>query len=275
MRSTFALAGLTLFGILAAHAQQAGAERIVVPARNSTRPRLVNVSVLTGGITVKSYSGKEVIVETRASGQSSRASRGPAEVDGLKRLELPGNSGLDIEEEDNVVTVRTRSSGASELVLTVPIDTSLKLRSNSGGAIHVEGVHGEIDAHNLNGDVVLSNVSGTVIAHSLNGAVRVSMDRVDPAKPISFSTLNGDVDVTLPANLGANLKLKTDHGDIFSDFEIKLDLSRNQPVTEANGSRDGKFRVKSDRTMYGTINGGGVEASFTTFNGRISVRKKK
>ena len=32
--------------------------------------------------------------------------------------------------------------------------------------------------------------------------------------------------------------------------------------------------MKFDRTMYGTINGGGVEASFSTLNGRIVIKKK-
>ncbi len=92
-----------------------------------------------------------------------------------------------------------------------------------------------------------------------------------PAKPISFSTTNGDVDVTLPADFKANLKMRSLRGSIYSDFEMKL--TSGQPQTTSGGS-DGKFRVQFDRTMYGTINGGGVEASFNTLNGKILIRKK-
>ena len=42
-----------------------------------------------------------------------------------------------------------------------------------------------------------------------------------------------------------------------------------------NDTADGKFRVHMDRTMTGTINGGGSDATFRTFNGKISIRKKK
>ena len=101
------------------------------------------------------------------------------------------------------------------------------------------------------------------------------MNQVDPAKPISFSTLNGEIDVTLPSDIKANVKLKTGHGDVYSDFDIKMDLSNRNAITEKNDSADGRFRVRMDRTMYGTINCGCLDASFQTFNVRISIRKRK
>jgi hypothetical protein len=46
-------------------------------------------------------------------------------------------------------------------------------------------------------------------------------------------------------------------------------------VTQKNDTSDGKFRVQIDRTINGTINGGGTEATFKTYNGTIYLRKKK
>ena len=43
----------------------------------------------------------------------------------------------------------------------------------------------------------------------------------------------------------------------------------------SNDTPDGKFKVKMDRTITGTINGGGTEATFKTYNGTIYLRKKK
>ena len=276
MKRFFTLIPLALTLTFTVTAQEAPAERVVVPASKSSRSRLININLLNGGVTVKAYAGKEIIVESHSSTRSMRdRHRGPSEVDGLKRLELPGVSGLEIDEDDNEINIRTRYNASSDLVVSVPVESSVKVRCTNGGDIVVEGVHGEVDANNLNGRVTLTGISGTVIAHSLNGAIKVSMDRIDPTKPISFSTMNGEVDVTLPADFRANLKMKTDNGDIYSDFDIKIDPSRNKSVVEPSASTNGRFHMKADRTMYGTVNGGGQEASFTTYNGRISVRKKK
>jgi hypothetical protein len=248
-------------------AQEATGDRVVVPARNTSHPRVVNAKVFQGSIAVKTYSGNEVIVESGRPGEA-RARAGSAPP-GMKRIDLP--RGLDVEEEDNVVTIRTHPGGPGQLAITVPTDTSLNLKSFNG-SIAVEGVHGEIDASSHDGQITLTNVSGTVVANAFNGALKVAMDRVDPAKPMSFSTFNGPIDVTFPADLKANIKLKTNHGDVFSDFDIKI--TGYHPITEKNNTPDGKFRVRIDRTIYGEINGGGPEVSFQSFNGRITLRKK-
>ncbi len=215
-------------------------DRVVVPASKSARPRLIDIHTLNGGVTVKASSSKEIIVESHASSKPVRdRRRGPDEVDGMKRVELPGGNGLDIEAEDSQVNIRTRNSNTGDLVVTVPAESSVTIHCTMGGDIVVNGVHGEVDAHNLSGNITLTNISGTVVAHSLNGAIKATMDRVDPAKPISFSTMNGEVDVTLPADFRANLKMKTDNGDIYSDFDIKLAASRATPVNEG-----GRFHLQ-------------------------------
>ncbi|HEX4808473.1 MAG TPA: hypothetical protein VH325_06065, partial [Bryobacteraceae bacterium] len=90
-----------------------------------------------------------------------------------------------------------------------------------------------------------------------------------------FSTLNGDIDVTLPENLKANVRMKTDNGEIYSDFDVKLD-SGAQPVPAESGRRqDGTYHLRFDRALHGTINGGGPEFQFTSFNGQIYIHKKK
>ena len=266
MKRFLVLTGLTLAVCALSVAQESAGDRVVVPARNSSHQRVVNASVVHGSITVKAYSGKEVIVETAGGSRSQAPDRTP---DGLHRIDLPMR-GLVVEEEDNVVHVRTSSSHPSSLVITVPVDTSLELKSVHGN-ITVEGVHGEVEASSTHGQVTLTNISGTVVADSTNGSVKVSMDRVDPGKPIAFSSINGSIDVTLPADLKANLKMRSVRGAIYSDFEMKL--TNGQPST-ADGSPNGRFRVEFDRTIYGTINGGGTEASFRTVNGRIVIKKK-
>ncbi len=257
-------------------AQESTPERVVVPAGKASGQRQININLMNGGVTVKAYAGRDVIVETHGGARSGRGRRRDSgDVEGLKRIELPGSSGLDIEQDGNTVDIRTRFDSGSDLVISVPVESSVKVRCTNGGDIVVDGVHGEVDATNLNGKVTLNGISGTVVAHSMNGAIKASLDRVDATKPISFSTMNGSVDVTLPADLRANFKMKTGNGEVYSDFEVKLDLAHNRPTVENTASDNGKFHMKADSTIYGMVNGGGQEASFTTYNGRISVRKKK
>jgi DUF4097 and DUF4098 domain-containing protein YvlB len=95
-----------------------------------------------------------------------------------------------------------------------------------------------------------------------------------PDKAMGFSTMNGDVDVTLPADIKANVKMKTDHGDMFTDFDIKVDASAQSPQVDDRRKSGGRYRVRFDRGTTGSINGGGPEIQFTTFNGNILIHKK-
>jgi hypothetical protein len=258
-----------------AHAQEPQPDRVTVPFSNPNGPKTVKASLLNGGITVRGYAGKEVIVEARNRGGGGRGRRGEssAESGGLRRIDV-GGSGLTVEEDNNVVDISTSSVNRTvDLLIQVPTQTSLKLHCTNSGNIEVENVSGELDIQNLNGAVTLHNVSGAVVAHSLNGRVLVSLDQVTPGKPMSFSTLNGDIDVTLPSNTKANVKMKTDNGDIYTDFDITLSAAANKPQVEEGGGR-GKYRVRFDRATFGAINGGGPEFQFTTLNGRIYIRKK-
>ena len=71
--------------------------------------------------------------------------------------------------------------------------------------------------------------------------------------------MNGTVDVTLPADVKANLRMKTENGEIWSDFDVKLDPTSRPPVVDDQRKSGGRYRVRMDKSMYGTINGGGPE----------------
>jgi DUF4097 and DUF4098 domain-containing protein YvlB len=267
----FALAVALLLASSATMAQtsaSSGGDRIAVPLSDPARPPMVRVSLLNGGITIKGGDVKEVIVEARPRhDDDSEKPRG-----NMKRLHV-GSTGLTVEEENNQVRVSADSNNrAIDLTLTVPRLSSLRLRATNDGDINVTGVEGELDVNNLNGEVTLTNVSGSVIAHALNGEIKVTMVRVAP-KPMAFSSLNGDIDVTFPADLKANISLKTDNGEVYSDFDVVLQAGAPQQIVEDSRGKGGKYRVKVDKTVRGTINGGGPEIQFTNFNGSIYIRK--
>ena len=108
----------------------------------------------------------------------------------------------------------------------MPLRTNLELGSVNGGTITVENVEGELEIENVNGAVVLTNVAGSVVANSQNGGVTATLSRVMADKPMAFTSFNGKVDVTLPASIKATLKMRSDNGDIFTDFDVQLQPER-------------------------------------------------
>jgi DUF4097 and DUF4098 domain-containing protein YvlB len=244
-----------------------GGDHVSVNLSDPARPALVKASLVNGGITVKGYDGKEVVVEAHARNRESSRSDSS-----MKRI-IVSSTGLSVEEENNEVRISTDSYMRSiDLTISVPVHTSLKLSAVNSGDIVVTGVDGELDVNDVNGSVTLNNVSGSAVAHALNGRVLVTFTRINQ-KSMAFSSLNGDIDVTFPADLKANLSLKSDRGEIFSDFDVQVQASAPQQTVEDGRKNGGKYLVKIDKTVHGTINGGGPELQFTNFIGGIYIRK--
>jgi hypothetical protein len=279
------------------------ANQVTVPFSDPSRPGTVKVSVLSGSIDVRAGSGRDVIVNTsdardrdddrdrereRARELERARARGTTAdpAAGLRRLTQP--AGVNIEEESNTISISAPvMSGRTRISIQVPAATSLVLRAVNGGEVSVEGVNGSIEVNNVNGRITLTDVGGAVIAHATNGKVVATLRQLPAGKPMSFTSFNGDVDVTLPASLKANLKMRSDRGDVYTDFDVRATQApppTSQPQTgdarrdDRNRGRDAdraKYRIEMDRSIYGTVNGGGPDFELRTFNGDIYLRKAK
>lgn len=243
-------------------------DRVTVPLADPNRPVQLNVSLLAGSIAVKTHSAKDVIVEVRQEAEETQQkARG-----GLRRI--PNTStGLTIEQDDNTIEVGAGGSALhkkKQLTIFVPVNTSVHLSTVNDGDIEVEGVSGEIEVNNVNGSVTLKDVSGWAVAHALNGDLVATFRQVTPDKSMSFSSLNGRIDVTLPPQTKATLNLKSDQGEIYSDFDIAMEQTSTRIEEEG---KVGKKRIVLEKGMRGTINGGGAEFLFKNFNGDIFIRK--
>lgn len=271
-RTTLALAAVAAMLLLPrpSASQEGKAERYNVPLTDPGRPVRLNVSLVTGSITVEAHGGNSVVVE--AVSPEPRQDRGPASPprkDGLRRIPAAG-AGMGIEEEDNVVTVRSSTPNVPlNLRIQVPAQTSLKLSTVNAGHIRVTGVRGEHELSNTNGSIEARQVAGSVVAHTVNGRVLVTLTAVTPDKAMAFSTLNGDVDVTFPANTRANLRMESQNGDVYTDFDVAM----RERAASQEGRSGGRYRVMVERAVVGAINGGGPEVRFKTFNGDVHLRR--
>jgi DUF4097 and DUF4098 domain-containing protein YvlB len=184
--------------------------------------------------------------------------------------------GLTVEEEENVIRVDVEEGKRSvDLLIQVPFSTSLRLscRDDERG-VTVDRVDGEIEVETSDGPIILTNVSGPVVADSSDGEIKAVFGKVTPGKPMSFSAMEGDIDITLPFDVKASLKMKTDEGQIFTDFDVQLTPSQ-QKKEEDERKEGGGYRVSFEKVTLGLINGGGVEIQLTTYEGNIYVRKAK
>lgn len=251
--------------------QQTDVDRVTVPLSDPSRPGLIEVSLVQGSITVRGTNRKDVAVIAHP--EVDRPSRRiDPEASGMRRI--PQTAGFRITEDANRVKVSSDSPNRSvSFEIEAPAHSNLKLHTVNGGDILVENIEGDLDVSNVNGAITLNNVSGTVNAGTTNGNVRASMARVTAAKEMAFTSLNGTVDVTLPPATKANLRLRSDNGDVYSDFDVQLAASA--PVVQEDRGSNGRYRISRNRSIVGAINGGGPEFELRTFNSNVYVRKGK
>ncbi len=266
---------------LVAWAQDARPNRVTIPFNDPARPKTLQVRLMMGSIHVQGYDGNDAVIE----GLNAEGRKNPApEIDGLRRVDF-GGVGLRAEQTDNVVTVTERGFPRSnQLSIQVPVATALKVRAMSSDEVTVERISGDVEINLTHGAVTAMHLTGTADVHTLDGKIRVALDRIAADKPVSLSSLKGDIDLTLPADAKVSLKMKSHDGAVYSDFDITPLPSASTPAPEpgkgtgkgSGKSKDAsKYRIQFDSTMRGLINGGGPEIQLTTFHGNIFVRKAK
>jgi DUF4097 and DUF4098 domain-containing protein YvlB len=256
-----------------APAPSASGEKVAVSFTDPSRPGKLTVSLMQGKIVIKGHDANNVIVETLNADDDDDDRQERGKRAGLRRIRNTA-SGLTIEEENNDMRISTQMHHDTALQISVPVRTSLKLTLMNGEDIIVDRVEGDLEVNNMNGDIMLTNVAGTGIIHSANGEVKAYFSRVT-GKPMSFTTMNGDVDVALPADIKATVRLDSGHGDIYTDFPIEMMPTAMNQTVEDNRGKGGKYRIKMEKAMIGKINGGGVEYTLKTMNGDIHLRQYK
>ncbi len=254
--------------LLAFGLANAQSEPVTIPLSKPGQPGTLTVELVSGSITVQGYEGKEVIVRT--SGTDEDEDDKPRTKDGLRRIT---NNGFELEaiEENNSVYIKTRRPNRpSDLEIQVPINFSVKARTVNNGTVRIENVQGEVEANNVNGSIYLTDISGSAVANTVNGKLVAVFRQVTPDTPMSFTSLNGDIDVTFPAATKMSARIKTLNGEIYTDFEMNVTTTGNRETSRSGGM----YKVKLDNQINGTVNGGGPEMYFKNHNGDIYIRKK-
>ena len=141
---------------------------------------------------------------------------------GMRRLD--DETSFELTEHDNVVALHLASegpwAGGSDAIfnISLPRAMALAVAIEHGGEIIVKEVSGDIEINNMNGGVQLEGVTGSAIVNTMNGEVRAHYTTV-PQKLVSITSMNGEVDLSVPAETKANVQLRTQNGSILTDFD--------------------------------------------------------
>ncbi len=247
-------------------------ETVNIPLTDPSKPGVLKVKILSGGIKVKGTDTKEVIIKATVREEEKKyykKKKSNKKLQGLKRI---SNEGLDfsVKEYINAIDVDSDRNGTTDFEIEVPRNFSLKLSTYNSGDITVENVNGHMDISNANGKITLKDISGAVIADALNKDITVNFVKVDPDTPMAFSSLNGDIDITFPKNMKADVKIKSERGEIYTDFDLKM--KKEKPNFTKSEYKNSGYRLKIEKWVSGSINGGGQEVIFKNYNGDVIMR---
>jgi DUF4097 and DUF4098 domain-containing protein YvlB len=269
-----ALAAFTAFTAISAPLLAQGdlKEQLTIPLSDPGKPGTLKVHLIRGSIRVTGYAGNQVVIDATTK-QSERAEKPKENSEGMRRISKNGAMDIQATEEKNVVNVSSKLFNSHmELNIKVPTKFSLNVGTINEGDVTIENVDGVLEITNVNGDIRLTNISGSAVANTVNGLLKANFKTVDMKSPMAFSTLNGNVDVTLPPTAKFDVKLKSDQGDIYSDFDVDVDKAVQQATKTA---KDGMYKVSIEDWVKGKVNGGGSEIMMKNMNGNIYLRKAK
>lgn len=153
---------------------------------------------------------------------------------------------------------RTRESNPAsvEYTLTIPRGARLDGAELVNGSLDIEGLQGEVQASLVNGELKASGLGGEVKLSTVNGRLEANVARLNEAKSVTLSSVNGSIVLIVPSGAGAQVRANTVHGGITNDFGLPVE--------------DGQYVGHS---LSGQIGSGGPRIKLTNVNGSISIKR--
>lgn len=225
----------------------------------------IEIKGINGDIRADAASGNEVQVIATKTSRRSDVNQVQVKVvqhaGGVTICALyPTEHGYSNECEAGIGEPRNRAASSGVNNNDVRVDFTVRVPASVG----FEGrtVNGEVSATGLSGNVIAKTINGSIKiattgyaeATTINGEISAKFGDANWPKELTFKTLNGEINLDLPANVSTEVDAETLNGQINSDFPINL-------VT-----------FKSRKHLRGRIGVGGRELHLKTLNGSINLR---
>jgi len=235
---SFLLAGLLAFSFASAGAAE---EPGIIKFSDPGKPGTVKISLGRGELQVTGADTQEVTVKSEAKAATSKPRK-----DGLRVLSAASSYAL--KEKDNVVTLDAAAhdggQGSGDFKLTVPRNTNIVIQNAWGGDIAITGLSGDLEINCMHGEIKLDGVAGGAVVSTMNGEIRANIRELREGKPLSFTSMNGEVVLRVPADAKANVRLRTQNGSVLTDFEESALVTKTE-------SSPGMPRISKVSTLRG------------------------
>ncbi len=240
-------------------------ESFEVPLTDVARRGLLRVDVNHGSVSVRGVDRSTVGLEVAVEAASANQERS----DGLAAVPN-AHLDLDIRELDNRVEVQSHSGRHLDLTIEVPreFDVEIRLYVSSETGLSVTGLSGVVESRIAEGPIRLLRLSGAAVVHTDDGELEVELLAAAAGQPMSFTTARGDIDVTLPAELGATATIESDTGNVYSDFELVPIRQKPKASRAAPG-----FSARLGGLVKYELNGGGLAVTFKSLRGDVRIRR--
>lgn len=166
---------------------------------------------------------------------------------------------IDVRSDGDQVAVNTRYPAGSGVQVTVDyeIHVPYKMRwaevQTVNGDVRVRGIAGAGMLGSVNGNVQMVDSDGRFSARTTNGDVRLQMKSMPDGDPVTLTTVNGSVVLSLPEQVNADVRVVNRNGNFQSDF----------PLVTLGAYTSSRFR--------GRLGSGGGEIFMSSVNGAIRL----
>ena len=212
----------------------------------------VSLDNVNGRIEISGWSRNEVVIKAVKRGKTRES------VEAVK---------IEVETRPDHIAIHTEHPAkwfwwkddcvSVDYTIQVPQRARLKNVESVNGEILIEGVGGDIKATTVNGEIRTEGAMGNLKLSTVNGNISTELATLGGGQSVSLDTVNGPIEVILPAAADAKVSATAVNGSITSEYS-SLTVKKGFPI----GS-----------TLKGTLGNGGARVKASAVNGSISIRR--
>jgi DUF4097 and DUF4098 domain-containing protein YvlB len=214
-----------------------------VPLSSAGRVSLENIN---GSVTITGWERNEVQIDAvKKARDQQRLDEATIEVDASSDSVRIKTKYPEHRNNNNPATVTYE--------LHVPRQARLDHLDLVNGSLTVSQVSGEINGELVNGKTDIRDLSGRLNISAVNGTITASFRTLDNVKEIRLKSVNGAINLGLPASPNAEVSVSTVNGGITTDYPLQV---------------KGKFM---GHHLDGTLGSGGTQIEISNVNGSVRI----